>query len=100
MAMKAYACPRCLTLSSTTGDGDGGAHTCTPTPLVRGLEAERDRYMRALVHIRTNAESMIHAHEVCAKIAGEFVETPEFINARWNYIEANTALNYELAQPA
>ena len=38
MAMKAYACPRCLTLSSTTEDGDGGAHTCTPTPLVRGLE--------------------------------------------------------------
>ncbi len=38
MAMKAYACPRCLTLSSTTEDGDGGAHTCAPTPLVRDLE--------------------------------------------------------------
>ena len=39
MAMKAYACPRCLTLASETEDGDGGPHTCTPTPLVRGLEA-------------------------------------------------------------
>lgn len=38
MAMKAYACPRCLTLSSTTDNGDGGVHTCTPTPLVHGLE--------------------------------------------------------------
>jgi len=37
--MKAYACPRCLTLSSETEDGDGGNHACTPTPLVRGLEA-------------------------------------------------------------
>ena len=39
MAMKAYACPRCLTLASETDDGDGWPHTCTPTPLVRGLEA-------------------------------------------------------------
>ena len=39
MAMKAYACPRCLTIASETEDGDGGPHTCTPTPLVRGLEA-------------------------------------------------------------
>lgn len=38
MAMKAYACPRCLTLSSECEDGDGGAHTCTATPLVRDLE--------------------------------------------------------------
>lgn len=48
MAMKAYACPRCLTLSSECEDGDGGAHTCTPTPLARGLEEERDRYRAAL----------------------------------------------------
>jgi hypothetical protein len=40
MAFKAYACPRCLTLSSETEDGDGGGfHTCTPSPLVHGLES-------------------------------------------------------------
>ena len=54
---------------------------------------ERDRYMRALVHIRANAESQLKAFEVVADIAGEFVETPEFTNARWNYTEANAALS-------
>lgn len=39
MPMKAYACPRCLLLSSEADDGDGGPHSCTPTPLVRDLEA-------------------------------------------------------------
>jgi hypothetical protein len=39
MAMKAYACPRCLTLSSETEDGDGGVHTCTPSPFAANLEA-------------------------------------------------------------
>ena len=39
MAMKAYACPRCLTLSSTTEDGDGGFHTCSPSPFAAKLEA-------------------------------------------------------------
>ena len=54
--------------------------------------AERDRYLRALVHIRSNAESILTAHDALARIAGEFQETPEFINARWNYTEANAAL--------
>lgn len=57
------------------------------------LRVERDRYMRALVHIRANAESQLRAFETCARIAGEFVETPEFINARWNYTEANAAMS-------
>lgn len=39
MTMKAYACPRCLTLTSAISMEHGGAHTCTPTPLVRNLEA-------------------------------------------------------------
>lgn len=38
MAMKAYACPRCLTLSCTTEDGDGGVHTCSPSPFAAKLE--------------------------------------------------------------
>lgn len=39
MPMKAYACPRCLTLSCEMESGDGGAHTCTPSPFARKLEA-------------------------------------------------------------
>lgn len=45
--MKAYACPRCLTLSSTTPDGDGGPHTCTPTPFARALENQIDSLQQA-----------------------------------------------------
>ena len=55
MAMKAYACPRCLTLSSTTEDGDGGVHTCTPTPLVRGLEGR-------IAELEAGMESLLRAH--------------------------------------
>lgn len=47
MAMKAYACPRCLTLSSTTDDGDGGPHTCKPTPFVQSLEEQLAAMERA-----------------------------------------------------
>lgn len=48
MAMKAYACPRCLTLSSETEDGDGGPHECNPSPFAAELENQRDRFRRAL----------------------------------------------------
>ena len=65
MPTKAYACPRCLTLSSECEDGDGGAHTCTPTPFVRGLEEERDRYRAALEIIADpSTASMTHAGTV------------------------------------
>ena len=48
MAMKAYACPRCLTLYAEMESGDGGAHTCTPTPFARGLEL-RVKELEAMV---------------------------------------------------
>jgi len=43
MVMKAYACPRCLTLSSTTEDGDGGAHTCTRNAIFELHESVNNR---------------------------------------------------------
>ena len=48
MALKAYACPRCLTLSAEMESGDGGCHTCTPTPFARGLEL-RVKELEAMV---------------------------------------------------
>ena len=48
MPMKAYACPRCLTLSSETADGDGGPHTCIPSPLVAALEARVEKLEAAV----------------------------------------------------
>ena len=38
MPMKAYACPRCLTLSRESEDGDGGPHECNPTPWWEKME--------------------------------------------------------------
>ena len=48
MAMKAYACPRCLTLSSETEDGDGGPHECNQSPFAAELESQLNRFRRAL----------------------------------------------------
>jgi hypothetical protein len=52
------------------------------------LEAERDRYMRALVHIKANAETQLHAQSA----TGTPEDAPEAINARFNYAQANDAL--------
>lgn len=51
MEMKAYACPRCLTMSSTTADGDGGPHTCIPSPLIRDLESRIDALVGYVQHL-------------------------------------------------
>lgn len=37
MSLKANCCPRCLTLKTNE---PGHARTCSPTPLVRGLESQ------------------------------------------------------------
>lgn len=70
MAMKAYACPRCLTLSSECKDGDGGPHECEPSPLVQKLETERDRYCRALHHIADSYAGDLSVED-CQHIADE-----------------------------
>lgn len=56
---------------------------------IQQLTAERDRYMRALVHIRLNAETQLHAQAFSCTPE----DAPEAINARWNYTEANSALS-------
>lgn len=76
MVMKAYACPRCLTLSSTTEDGDGGVHTCTPTPLVRSLESQieelktkleaEDRLNQIIAGQRDDLKKALKAYETQA----------------------------------
>lgn len=77
MTMKAYACPRCLTLSSTTDDGDGGVHTCTPTPLVRDLENQiaelktkmeaEDRLCQIIAGQRDDLRKTLKAYETAAE---------------------------------
>ena len=60
MTMKAYACPRCLTLSSECEDGDGGVHTCTPTALVRNLETRVAELEAEIVSTRRKFAKEVH----------------------------------------
>lgn len=59
MAMKAYACPRCLTLSAEMESGDGGVHTCTPTPFARGLELRVKELERLVTRSRSELRSVL-----------------------------------------
>lgn len=46
-------CPRCTKTVSE------GAHTCTPTPFVRKIEAERDAALTALADLTAAAQAII-----------------------------------------
>lgn len=61
----------------------------------RASVANRDLMMRALVHIRSNAESMIRAQSVIGTPDDAF----EAINARWTYTECNSALGSTESTP-
>lgn len=63
MPMKAYACPRCLTLSSECEDGDGGPHECTPTPMVRDLESRVAELESAIREHAEVVRDTLHAGE-------------------------------------